>query len=264
MGPFIFVSILFLAGSLGTLWWARVLQGRNLAIASASVIPLGQLVEDSAAVSREMGSGSFRQEVRIRGKIRCGAPLVSELSRTSCAAYKFTVTREREEVFLERDSQGEETQRVQRIGEVVASNEATVVFDLDDGSAQVPVNPEGAKIQWVKTHSSYRPASPVLADFTLGAFTLAQVPVSNDILGYRYEEFCLPLDREVTVVAEASDLGGSLTLRSPETQGAPFLVTTKSFQELTRGNKVLISTMKGIALGLGAVACLIFLLGVVR
>jgi len=264
VGPLIIISLLFLAGSYGVRWWARRQEAKGRAISLAAQVPLVQLASDAASVAQELGAGSFRQEVKIRGKIVCDSPLVAELSHIPCVSYRFSVTREYEEVLWEKDAQGNTVQRVHRKSEVVAAQEASVPFWLDDGTARILVHPDHAKIDRVPSHSSFQPAVASRPSLGVGSFVLNLGAHPGGTLGYRYEEHCLPLDQEVTVVAEAGDEGGQLALRKPEAEGAPFLVTPKTFSELAKGNKTLVAILKGTSIGLAAVAVLIFLVGVIR
>ncbi len=91
---------------------------------------------------------------------------------------------------------------------------------------------------------------------------MGPIPAAPSVTVMR--EFSLPLDQEVTVVAEAGDAGGQLALRRPEADGAPFLVTTKSVHDLVRKGQSTVAILNGVSIGLAAVAVLIFLLGVVR
>lgn len=264
MGIFIVLTLLTFAGAFGVSRWARYQEEKGRAVSLAAQIPLNQLSQDAASVAQEMGAGSYRQRVKIRGKIVCDAPLTAELSRTPCVSYRFSVTREYEEVLWEKDAQGNSLQRTHRKSEVVATHEASVPFWLDDGTGRILVHPEHAKIDRIPSHSSFQPTVAKGIGLGIGAFVV-NLPVNpGSTLGYRYEEHCLPVDHEVTVVAEAGDEGGELALRNPEAKDSPFLVTPKTFTELARGNRTLVAILKGTSYGLTAVAVLIFLLGVIR
>ena len=263
MGSLILVSLLILAGSFGVSWWTRRIVASSLTVAVAHELPLAQLAEDAASIAQEMGAGSFREMVKVRGKLVCESPLLAELSHVPCVSYRFSVTREYEEVLWESSSKGT-GRRLRRRSEEVASNEATTTFWLDDGTARILVLPEHAKIDRIKTHSSFQPVLGSGAALQLGSFRLNVGTHPGGTLGYRYEEFSLPLDQEVTVLAEAGDVGGQLALRRPEAQGAPFLVTTESVHDLVRKDRSTVAVLNGVSIGLAAVAVLIFLLGVVR
>ena len=264
MGAFFVISLLFAVGAYGVSWWARRQADQARAMESTLQVPLSQLAEDAASVAKELGAGSFRQSVRLRGKIVCESPLVAEMSHTLCVSYRFSVTREYEEVSWEKDAEGSSVQKTQRRSEVVASNEVSIPFWLEDGTGKIQVHPDHAKIDRIKSHASFQPATVPGARFEVGSFVLNLRSHPGGTLGYRYEEYCLPLDQEVTVVAEAGDEGGQLALRRPEGKDAPFLVTTKSFQDLARSNRTMQMVLQGVSIGLAAVAVLIFLLGVVR
>ena len=264
MGFLVFVSLFFLAGSYGASWWARRQVSKAQAVTMAVEVPLAQLAEDAASVAKEMGAGSFRMQVKIRGKIACDSPLTAELSHTPCVSYRFSVTREYEEVLWEKDAEGNSLQRLQRKSEVVATNEASTAFWLDDGTARILVHPENARIEKIKTHASFQPATTAGTGLGVGSFVLNLGAHPGGTLGYRYEEHSLPVGQEVTVVAEAGDAGGELALRRPESRESPFLVSPKSFVELARTNQLAASVLKGVSIGLAAVAVLIFLLGVLR
>lgn len=260
MGPLIVITLLVAAAAYGFSWWARRVAARAQALAATPSVPLKQLAEEVASVAQELGPGSYRQEVKTRGKVLCDAPLTSELSHTPCVSYQFSVTREFEEVLWEKDAEGHTVQRVSRRSEVVASNEVSVPFWLDDGSSRIEVQPDQARIERVKTHASFQPVGVVQG---VGSFLLT-LSHPGGTLGYRYEEYCLPVDTEVTVVAEANDVGGHLALRRPESAASPFLVTTKSFQDLARSQRNTVALLRGISFGLTALAVLIFLVGVIR
>jgi len=263
VGVLVFLSLLILGGAFAASWWARREVSKSQAVSLAAEVPLSQLIEDAGSVAKEMGAGSFRQEVKIRGTISCDSPLVAELSHTACVSYRFSVTREYEEVLWEVNPKGGSHQHLHRKSEVVASNQAEVAFWLDDGTAKILVHPEKARIERIKSHASFQQATAGFG-VNVGSFVLNLRSHPGGTLGYRYEEYCLPVGHEVTVIAEAGDVGGQLALRRPEDGDAPFLVSPQSFTELAKGNQWLPPVLRGVSIGLAAVAVLIFLLGVLR
>lgn len=264
MGSLVVITILFAVASFGAAWGAKKLASRGQALATAAEVPVSQLAEDAAAVAQELGAGSFRQAVKLRGRVSCDAPLVSELSHTLCASYKFSVTREFEEALWETDAQGNSVQRMVRKSEVVASNDVSAAFWLDDGTSKIVVQPDDAQIERTKTHSNFHPVGTAGPQFRVGSFVLNLPAHPGGTLGYRYEEWCLPLGTEVTVVGEAGDRGGQLAVRRPEAKESPFVVSPRSFQELARTNQTLVTLLRGASVGLALVAVLIFVVGVIR
>lgn len=263
MGSTLVISGLLFIAAFAVSWWARRQAAQAQAVVLAPEVPISELIQDSRAVTEELGAGSFRMVVRLRGKVVSSHPLVAELSQTPCVSYEFSVTRESEEVLWEVDREGRRVQRVQRRSEVVASNEAATSFELDDGTGRILVHPEHARVERLKTHASFQPGVPG-PDTRVGSFSLTMVPYGGGTIGYRYEERALPVGQEVTVIAEAGDLGGQLALRAPEKEGPPFLVSLRSVSDLVNQDRWAVSILRGTSIGLAAVAVVIFLLGVVR
>jgi len=263
VGSTLLISSLFLVGALGVSWWARKQAVQAQVQATAAEVPVSQLIEDTGSIAQELGPGSFRMMVRIRGKIVCSTPLLAELSQTPCVSYGFTVTRESEEVLWGVDHEGHQVQRVQRRSEVVTSNEASTSFELDDGTGRILVYPDHAKVERIKTYAGFQPSAPGVG-LNVGSFVLNLAARPGGTIGYRFEEHALPVGQEVTVVAEAGDSGGQLALRGPEAGGTPLVLSLQSFADLTQKNQWTVSVLRGLSIGLAAVAVLIFLLGVVR
>jgi len=260
----VFVSLILSIGLFGLsflLWWFGKRQTLKALTAGATPqIPVKQLLEDSAAVAAQVGAGAFRQAVKIHGVLSCDAPLISELTQTPCVAYRFTVSREYEETTSSTDDKGNITTSRVRKSEVVASNDRTVPFWLDDGTGRILVQPEKAKIDLDKTHSSFE-ISPQAA---FGHFHLVPHRAGGDTLGYRYEESCLAIGREISVFAEATDLGGALELSHPETKGNLHVISLRSLQDVAKGVKTAANVLFGTSIGTAILAAGVLLIGVIR
>lgn len=205
-------------------------------IKSTKTTKTKELVETADGVAKEIGPGSFRELVELKGTITSSSPLRSELSNQDCVWYSYTVTREYEETYLATDSEGRQTQQIRRGSEVVSSNVRSQSFLLDDGTGTVAVDPEGAEIQGLKTHSSFQPGEP-MTGFRIGSVLLNAVGIKGagrQTLGYRSEEFTLPLGKEAFILGEASDVSGTLTVKKPEQNQTPFLISLKSEEQLVK------------------------------
>ena len=250
-----------LFGASFVLWWLSRRQTlKAMEARFTPEFPVKQLEEDAAAVAAELGSGAFRQPVIVHGTIRCDHPLAAELTKTPCVAYKFSVTREYEEVVWSTDDKGNQISTRQRRSEELASNERHTSFDLQDSSGAIRVFPDKAKLELVKSHSSFEPAP--LAAFS--QLTLTGPHRAGDTLGYRYDESCLSVGAEISVYAEASDVDGTLVLRKPEAKDALFIVSPRSLQELAQGVKTSAVLLFGSSIGVALLAGVVLMLGVIR
>lgn len=255
----LFMSIALFGLSYLLWWFGRRQTLKALTAGTTPQIPVKQLLEDSTAVAAQLGPGAFRQAVKMHGVLSCDAPLLAELTQTPCVAYRFTVSREYEETTSSTDDKGNITTSRVRKSEVVASNDRSVPFWLDDGTGRILVQPEKAKIELDKTHSSFE----ILPHSAFGHFHL--VPRGGgETLGYRYEESCLAIGREISVYAEATDLGGSLQLSHPETKGNLHVISLRSIQDVAKGVKTAANVLFGTSIGAAVLAAGVLLLGVIR
>lgn len=89
----------------------------------ASIAELNHLASE---IALEMGSGSWRDYVKLRGTIQCDQPLISELKQMPCVHYNMTVVREYEEQVTERDSDDKVVTKTQRGSETLSQNRESV------------------------------------------------------------------------------------------------------------------------------------------
>jgi hypothetical protein len=179
-------------------------------------------------------------------------------------AYSMRVVREYEEDVEERDAQGKVTRRTQRGSETVHSDTRQCPFGLRDATGALPVSPVGADFDGMTESVSRFERGEPGATLRLGSFSLSIATGGGRrrTLGYRYSEQVFGVDRPVTVIGEATDAGGGLTVR----KGADtsFIVSTRTRQEL-RGSAETSAKVMGVGgtlAGIGALVCGI--LGVVR
>jgi E3 Ubiquitin ligase len=267
MGMAIFGGILIVLGIiLGFVWrhYQNKLRGMRLA-RGTTVAELADLVKQ---VSEEMGGGSLRQYVKLRGQIRCDQPLMSELKQLPCVHYSMRVVREYEEQVTERDSEGKTRRETRRGSETITSNSQSVPFWLADRSGEIRVEPEGATIETVQVLDEFRTASDTgnSTRLSFGGFSLdvgALTGSGRRTLGYRYVESILPSDRQIFVVATASDAHQDLMLHQPTEPGRAFIISLKPEEVLIRSTQQAITySLAGMiaSLGIGVILLVIGLL----
>ena len=210
-----------------------------LAAGSTEVSTIGDLRKLYQKVAGEVGAGMFNQQAGLQGRIECEQPLKSELSDTSCVAYRFRVERRWEEDYEERDSEGNVRRETRNGSDTVASNDRQVAFWLNDGSDRIEVTPEGAKIDMDKVVDRFEPGNPGgLLHFGGFQLTLGGMGMgSRRTMGYHYQEEVLPVDRSVYVLGAASDSSGSLGITKNRESKAPFLISLKSRDQVVSSAK---------------------------
>ncbi|RMH66933.1 MAG: hypothetical protein D6676_03730 [Cyanobacteria bacterium J003] len=190
---------------------------RGIKVASPSTI--GEVQKFQQQVAQEMGSGSWREYVQVVGQVTASQPLLSEVKRIPCVYYKTIISREHEKQGSDRSS------------EIIGRHEQSTLFFLRDHQWEIEVNPVGAEIEAVQVLDELRPVDkPHSLAFSLGVLSLNWRFGSNTTLGYRYQEWVLPLGQPISVVGMASDQGGVLRLQKPQNRGQKFVISL-SFED---------------------------------
>lgn len=233
---------------------------RRKAAALSSVIR--REIEFLQELARSMRDTGFKNYfTMVKGKISCDAPLHSELSKTPCVYYRMSVTRETRETYDSTDAQGKVETKTRTLREVVASNQRSVNFYLNDGTGQIRVEPSAAEFIGEQVLSRYEAAAPTapVASLQWGDFQLTLPQTQNQVLGYALEETALPLNAELYVIGAVSEQADELVLSKPQGK-EQFLISVKSDSELLqqRQNNAKWSLIVAIVLAVAAVLVFIF------
>lgn len=219
----------------GVLWW---ISQKNLVrageMAATETITAGALKELCQEVAKEVGSGSFRQRVELKGMLRCSQPVQAELSKQPCAMSVTTVERKYEETVQERDSQGH-TRHVTRTGSEQVSELKQVAAEVmvEDATGTVLVCLDEASPELKTVVDRFSPHQEQLEEGLARLLTHAVLNHHGHgrrTLGYRSVERIFPVDQRVYVLGEASDAGGTLRVGKGKTE---LMVSLKSEEQLT-------------------------------
>jgi len=176
------------------------------------------------------------QLTEVKGTIICDNPLISELSQTACIYYNMQVVREYEETYHEKDSDGVTQQKTRTSTQTVASNERSTPFFVEDATGKIRVEPSGAKMIAEKVLSRYEKSDNRLR---IGNFIISPDfhREGQRVLGYRFEEHVIPLDRTIYVLGAVTESRNELCIVAPEERGK-FIISLKGEAELTRDYQV--------------------------
>ena len=196
------------------------------------------LVQLAADIAREIGPGSMNQTAEVKGVVECPDPLKAEMSGTDCIWYRSTVTREYEESYTEKDSNGNTRNGTRRGSETVSTNERRLPFLVRDSTGTIEVDPEGATMDGERVLSKFEQGERGTS-IRLGSFSMniGAIGSGRRTLGYKLEEWAVPTGRNVYVLGEAKDDGGRLRVGKPGTKGGHFLISLKSEEQLVKAAK---------------------------
>lgn len=231
---------------------------------------IGDLKSEFDQVSDGLGRGYYKQIIALHGKIETSKPLQSELTGQNCVKFRSQVEREWEETRRERNERGENVERVVTGTDTLSSNERQQPFYVNDGTGTIRVSPERANADLEQVADRYEPASAMQAGgvVTIGnlRFNLTQNLGNRRLLGYRYQEWILPIDRRVFIHGEVTDSGGELSFQhpsDPESQ-EPYIISLKSKSELIGSTQKKIKMLKYVTYGSFAIGAVLVVLGILE
>jgi hypothetical protein len=212
----------------------------------------------------EYGKGSFSNFVEIRGNAHCEAPIQSEFAKEDVVYYKSIVTRDIEKRVQRRDSNGNTRWENVRSTEKVSENERKANFFVKDTTGEVLVDTEGAEMHTMKIFSEYEQGTnPSNNWFNFGGFSFGTSSGST-VLGYKYEEYAIPLNSHLYVLGEANDRAGKLRISKSTDKKQHFIVSTKTEDELKSSLQSNINIFKWSAIGLWVVGSCLTVAGIIN
>jgi len=230
-------SILF-AAAVALFVVGRFMARKARLIAGTEKASVSAIESEAKAVAAEIGGGGFAKYVEVSGKIACDSPLEAEFTQTKCVHYETTVTREYEETYVQKNSDGSSQTQTRQGTQNVSSNSRSCAFAIDDGTGKIEVDPAGAEFHLETTMSSFEPGE---LSRTIGTYVLNAVLAGAQgrrTIGYRFVEKCLPVDRQGYVFGEARDSGGALRIGRSQEKGRRLIISLKSAEELLRSAKL--------------------------
>ncbi len=193
----------------------------------------GALADIARRVAGEIGGGGYSEFVTLTGQAQCPQPLASPLGDRACLHYRMSVTREYEEDYEERDSEGRVRRRTRRGSETMSSQSEATDFTLVDDPGEIEVRVQGADFDgMVQTVDRFEPASSGFGgQLSLGRWRMSVGHLGHGrrTLGFQYREHILPYPASLTVVGQATDQGGGMNIASG---GPAFIVSTLSKQQM--------------------------------
>ena len=254
------VGILFIIATPIVLLVRASTSKRLLQMQSTETSTVAQLEETRAQMA-----GSFIQRAALAGTVECDQPLAAEFSGTACVAYRTKLEREYEETKWEKDADGHELERTFRGFETVSQNERATSFFLKDATGRIKVVPDGAQLVMERSLSDYRPAG-VGAGFSLGSFVLDVASIGlggRRTIGFRYEEWVVPMGHDLYALGEACESGGGLVFRRSSTKGERSILSVKSETELVGSAKTGQTVLLVVSIACAVVGLALVIVGLI-
>lgn len=226
--------------------------GQSAALELTETSTVSEVNENYSSISGSMGSGSFTHFVELKGKAHADSPLTSELAKEAVVYYKSTVEHKYERLEDKKDSQGNIKKQWVKKTETVSENEFWADgWGVKDDTGFIKIDPTKSKLHTQKLMQKFEkgdnPQSGI--NVNLGGLNIGIGGGGSKnyrSIGYEYEEFGIKLNTDLYVLGDANDRDGDLRVSKPQDKKQPFIVSTKSEDELMAG---LGSAIKGFTIG---------------
>ncbi|UKN02680.1 E3 ubiquitin ligase family protein [Paracrocinitomix mangrovi] len=250
MGYLIGAAVIAIVGLI--LWIVKgKKEGQSAAMELADTSKVSEVNELFESISGSMGSGSFTHFCEIKGVAYTDNPLKSQLAEAEVVYYKSVVEHKYERLENKKDSNGNITKQWVKHTDIVSENEQWAQgWGVKDETGFIKIDPGKAKLHTESLMSKFEQGEPQQSGLSvkIGGFSLGIGGGNNGhkTIGYNYREEGIKLNTELYVLGDANDRDGALKVSKPQDNKQPFIVSTKSEDELVSG---LGSSIKGLKIG---------------
>lgn len=222
----------------------------------------GQMRQLADAASVSAGAGVFRQRCELTGAAKPAYVGTVKAPQTGREAlwFRSKVTHEFYDYEYDHDDDyGRRRRRVKK-SRVLRDEKSDIPFAVDDGTGQAVIHPEEADVDAPVQVLEQMDAN---IEQTGGLWESIKGSISgvDETIGYKREEWIIPVDTHLFVQGEVTDEDGHLRLRKPE-KGS-FRVSTRSEQELLASAASWRKWMTVGAGALGAIGLVLVVVGLV-
>lgn len=213
---------------------------------------VSEVMENYESITGSVGTGSFTHFCELKGQAHSDTPLTAELSNEQVVYYKSEVIHKYERLENKKDSQGNIQKKWVKHNDTVSENEQWAPgFGVKDESGFIAINPKKSKMDTIQLYSKFEKGEPNQSglNIKLGGVSIGLGGGGNSnhrTIGYEYKEIGIKAAQNLYVLGDANDRDGSLIVSKPTDKKYPFIVSTKSEDELQAG---LGSAIKGYKIG---------------
>jgi E3 Ubiquitin ligase len=227
-------------------------EGQSAAMELADTATVAEVKENFESITGSLGSGSFTHFVELKGRAHAASPITSELAKEAVIYYKSSVIHKYERLEEKKDSQGKITKNWVKKTETVSENEHWANdWGVQDDTGFIAIDAAKAKLDTEKLMSKFEKGelqqsglNVKIAGLNIGIGGSGQKDYRS--IGYEYTETGIKMNTDLYVLGDANDRDGDLRVSKSQDKKQPFIVSTKSEDELVSG---LGSSIKGLKIG---------------
>ncbi|MCB9189375.1 MAG: hypothetical protein H6599_08855 [Flavobacteriales bacterium] len=242
------IGVILIAVGIGLFFYKKKVEDKLLDVKYYDQTDIKSAVETCLSVSQELGTGHYSQMIKVSAKAHSDQPLVGEFSDSPCVYYEASVVHEFEKLVERKDENGKVHRNWVGGTEMVGSTRQGGLFHLNDGSGDVMVNIDGAKLTINSAVNQFK-SSGGSVNFSFGTYYPENTRQKRS-KGYRELESNIPVGQQLFILGELNDRSGTPTITISSEKKNPFIVSIKSEEQVISG---LEGKIKG--LNIGAIAC---------
>ena len=209
--------------------WRELLGGMKPMI-TTKTSTADELKDVIQAIQSNLGDADmFREKVELKGVIRSSQPIIAELSEKPCVYVRTRYEERFEETYKDEE---ENSYKVRQVSKVLADNTRTQLFQLEDHTGSITVNPEGAKFELTEVVNRFEPFES--HEKVNGRRSFGE----RRNFGRQYNEWIVPLGVKVYVLGEISRSANGFVVQKPLQEGYPFLITRRSEESLIQEKRL--------------------------
>lgn len=188
---------------------------------------------------------NYRELVEVKGTASCDNPPVAPYSQKKVAFYVAETYKVSEETREERDSEGNVRTKTVKHEDKLSeeeSAEALLLADANGNRVAIETNGVADKLDLQKTMDRFQNANQYNSNTYMNPHRRyrdfnVSFGAGYRLLGYKQVEKTIPLLARLYVLGEAYLENGQIVIGPPRDKSKPFIVTTKSEEELVKSKE---------------------------
>lgn len=244
------IGAILIAVGIGLFFYKKKVEDKLLDVKYYDQTDIKSAVDTCLSISQELGNGHYSQMVKVSAKAASDAPFTGEFSQTPCVYYEVSAVHEFEKLVERKDENGKVHRNWVSDSETIGSKKEGGSFQLNDGTADVMIDIQGADLTLDDTVNRFKTSGGSVS-FSFGTYH-PESSRNRRSKGYREVERNIPVGQQLFILGELHDRNGMPTITISKEKGNPFIVSIKSEEEVIGGLE-----SKAKTAYYGAIACVV-------